>query len=113
MCSSYKDDRWRAQSSFAAKLGLRVTPAASGPWLLSVQARCGKTKQTAVRGELADNSTAFAKRAASIRPAAVDQRQSCNQTKRRALRAKRRNVADASGELWMMQRWRFPAPGQP
>src|SRR5206468_12913814 len=113
MCSGHKEDRLPDQSWFVANLGLRLKRATSNPWPLSARAGSGKTRGTAVRGESADNSTAFATRVASSRQAPEEQKQLCTRRNRQAPPAQRRNEAAAIAEFSSMRRVRFPTPGLP
>src|SRR6267143_3094681 len=113
MCSSHKESRLPFQSSFAAAPGPQSLPATSNPWLSLAPAGSRKKRQSAGRGESADNSTAFATPAATNRQALAEQKQLCSQKTRPAFRERRKAEATATGEFSRTRRVSFPKPGPP
>src|SRR4029077_483711 len=73
-CYSHKEDRRRVRHSFVATPDPPSTRAASGPWALWAPTQSKTTTQNADREAPSDGSTALAKRDASNRPAAAEQK---------------------------------------
>src|SRR6267378_5062306 len=112
-CSSHKENRLPSQSSFAAAPGPQSLPATSNPWLSLAPAGSRKKRQSAVRGEPADNSTAFATPAATNRQAPEEQKQLCTQKTRPAAPAEHINGGAAIVEFSLTRQARFPKPDRP
>src|SRR3984893_5253129 len=112
-CSSHKEVRWHVRNWFVATPNPPSTRAASGPSPLWAPTESKTTAQNVDREASSDCSTALAKRAASNRPAAAEQKRLCSQSMPLPLPAQRKDVTAASDVFSRTQQSHSPAPTPP